>query len=518
MRNPFKTILRRAANWLVKNWYDAGFPLLDGDRSWIPAVIADARYDQNPVTRREMLRKARNFYQNNGIVKSIIDIKGRYIIGPGGPHLTPATSDSEWNERAQTAWYEFTRNCGFNGESLYQLLDVGHIMEGVDGEIFYLKTRIKTPRGSRPAFQAVEAHRVETPMAKWGEENRSIYDGLQLGPNGERMGWYVRTGLEMFEQDQSFDLKPFDSVIHVFAAHRVNQFRGLSRFFPVLNDAHHIDDMEKLEGRAMADASEKSTFIKTAGGELDKDQLRQRRYTPTSVTAPPAPANGPDPLGTRVDYLRSIIGGRTVGLKIGEDVSQFMPMRPSEGTRWYWGYKTAKVCAALGTPKILIFPETLQGTVLRAVIADADAEFTRQFQLWSRVVREMYEYWLDWARYNDPRLVDAPADWKECIIHQPRKLSVDVGYDSAATLNELAAGKTTFAAVCGADGRGWKEVFRQRKREQDFAKEIGLVTMFPNQPQQFQPLAPNNPATGASGTPNPELDEEEDDLETIEQD
>ena len=42
----------------IRNWYEAGMPVLTGERSWVPAIIQDARFDQNFVTRRELLRRA----------------------------------------------------------------------------------------------------------------------------------------------------------------------------------------------------------------------------------------------------------------------------------------------------------------------------------------------------------------------------------------------------------------------------------------------------------------------------
>ena len=31
----------------VRNWYESGWPLLSGDRAYIPAQVQDARWDQN---------------------------------------------------------------------------------------------------------------------------------------------------------------------------------------------------------------------------------------------------------------------------------------------------------------------------------------------------------------------------------------------------------------------------------------------------------------------------------------
>ena len=44
----------------ARNWYEGGWPLWTGGaESYLPSLVQDARWDQNYVTRREMLRRMR---------------------------------------------------------------------------------------------------------------------------------------------------------------------------------------------------------------------------------------------------------------------------------------------------------------------------------------------------------------------------------------------------------------------------------------------------------------------------
>src|SRR5690348_3394140 len=68
----------------VKNWYEAGWPFLDGSRAYNPSLIRDARWDQNFITRREMMRRMRYWSQNSPLMESILSVGERYTVGTSG--------------------------------------------------------------------------------------------------------------------------------------------------------------------------------------------------------------------------------------------------------------------------------------------------------------------------------------------------------------------------------------------------------------------------------------------------
>ena len=162
---------------------------------------------------------------------------------------------------------------------------------------------------------------------------------------------------------------------------------------------------------------------------------------------------------------RKIIGSRTLALKTGEKLEQFDSKSPSAATQWYWRYKIGQICSAARIPLILIFPElveTMQGTVVRGIYDDAHQTFRGNFFLFAHAARDMCRYYANWARYNDKRVQDAPADWAKCHVIPPRAVNVDIGRNSAAMLAELAAGTTNFDDVYGANG-GTAEVGLRKK-------------------------------------------------------
>ena len=135
--NIFRKIARFAKG--MWNWLEAGLPFLTGSQGWIPSIVQDARWDLNFVTRRELLRKARYFAQNSPFIKRILEIDRIYTLGANGLHLSPQSSNAEWNEQAKMVFEEWAMTAGLQGEDLVTLMDIGHQCERTDGEIFILK-------------------------------------------------------------------------------------------------------------------------------------------------------------------------------------------------------------------------------------------------------------------------------------------------------------------------------------------------------------------------------------------
>jgi len=484
----FKTALRS-----VKAWYEAGFPLLTGDRSYVPSLVQDMRYDAPSFTRREMIRKTRYFEQNNGIAQRLGHVYQQYTVGANGLHLQPNSSDKEWNKRAKAAFLEWCGECDYMGVlSLSAMQNVGSLRQFFDGEIFFNKTFLPTKRGSRPRLQMIESHRVETPPEKWADEGTTVCDGVSVDEEGRKLRYWARDGFNFTRY------VPVEAanMIHVGEASRVNEYRHITRLHSVLNDLHQLDDLQKLELSAAADAAEKSTFITSPAGEGDPNQLRARRYL-----EPQQPGETPQQYQERVDYFRKVMGGRTAYLKTGQEVKQFVPLRPSEATLNLWNFLTSKICWGVGMPKVVVFSEyleTMQGTVVRSDLEIANAFFRTRSRVWGDFLYQAWCFWGEWARYNDLRVVDAPADWQNVTVHPPRAVNVDQGRNSTALLQEIAAGCANWEMWFSPLGLDWREQFDKLKEQQDYAKEIGLIIILPG----------SNPS-GNTGNSWPPADEED---------
>jgi capsid protein len=454
--------------------YEAG-RMWDPRRSRIPGWVRDARFDADAMTRLEIMRKARYFERNNGVVNRLADLYEEYVVGPTGLRFVPASSDREWNRRFSKWFKQWATMCEISSRiSFGSAQALAARSEYIDGECFVILTRGKERQGGRsfPRIELMEAHRCETPPDLASDE--TVVDGIKRDEKGRPLVYYFRKSSGSFgSEDGKFDQVPAEMVVHVMEQSRIGQPRGLSHLYPILNDLHDLDDLQILGMDATKEAAQVTNVIKTKTGEVSAKELRSMRFNFGGV---PASEN---PKGTsggssadRTEYYQQVFGGKARVLRKDDEFEQFVVTRPSESERAYWDALTSKVCAGGGISKLLVMPWSMQGTVVRADL-DVQGQFFRSrssvhASFWSQV----YHYVAKWAVANVLELSDPPEDYLEHKVRAPRSVNVDVGRNSAALIAEYEAGIRTLESLCGELGEDWVEVLEQRGSEMAECKRI----------------------------------------------
>ena len=149
----------------------------------------------------------------------------------------------------------------------------------------------------------------------------------------------------------------------------------------------------------------------------------------------------------------------------------------------------------------------MQGTVYRGALDMSSVWFRSRHQVMASAARRIWEYVMEYAIRTDPTLRDSPDDWYEVAIQAPRAPNVDVGRNSAAQLNELGAGITTYDEIYGARGIDWRSALESKAQQaryiQDLAVKYGLDVSEISSSQK-QPIAPE-PAAAALEQPPSEV-------------
>jgi capsid protein len=239
--------------------------------------------------------------------------------------------------------------------------------------------------------------------------------------------------------------------------------------YPCLNDLHDLDDLQWLEMKASRDAAEVTNVITNAKGEIPVDDM---------VASGSSAGSGTD-TGSRRSYYESTVGGRTVVLQTGDTFGQFRIDRPSEATRSNWVILENKVCAGVGIPRQLVYPESIQGTVERSILDMAASWFAIRSAVLADQFRRLWEYVLSYGTQTEIELSDPPANWRLVAWKAPRAVNVDVGRNSTAMLAELAAGVRTRAQIWAEVGRDWRIETRQKAIEEVFLNELAAEYNLP---------------------------------------
>lgn len=440
-------------------------------RSGVPNFVRDARFDINSFTRWELTRKVRYFEANNWLVQRLADLFEQYTVGPTGLQVVPNSSDSEWNKAALESWQTWCQFPDLSSRQPFSVLQ-GLIARSwfIDGDVFVLKTYGKDRPGKQayPRIQLVESHRVSSPgqQYSWDDNDATTIDGVKVDPiTGRPIGYYMRSS---FDGDE-YSLKDADNVIQVFEPCRAGQLRGITFFHSVLNNLHDMDDLQVMEMDRAKQACAIGNIYETWNGEMNMQNMRVNalRGIATGVTTPTDQS-----MAQRIQQFQTIFGSRSMAIKPGEKISQMGTVQPSAATQWYWDYLTGTVCLGVGISKGLALPTSMQGTVVRQDLSACAGFFRSRSAVMASAVSEIYKHWANWARYNDPKLFDAPADWYATSITPPSAVDVDPGRNAVGVIASIAAGTSNFTLEYGSRGMSATEQFRIRAREVIAMKQI----------------------------------------------
>jgi hypothetical protein len=508
-----------------ENYFEGGFPFTDGTRSYVPQIVQDARLDAPFLTRRELLRKARYFRENNPMVTRILAVDEAYTVGAKGLHLSPMSSDEEWNKRAKIVFHELCQNAGLDRDK--DLVTYSHICHGcerTDGEIFALKTRrpffeseIKASKGrvvgQRPCLQFIEGHRVETPFTQWNDNPDDILDGAQMEkiiipssdksvpnrPSKRVKGFYVRDSFGMFEFDSSYTMIPVEALIQIGEAQRIGQVRYISSFYSTINMINSLDDLQLLEMKAAIDGAEKSSIVTNAAGQATAEELTKMRNK-EGIGLKSQQQDPEKRFEERANFIKKVLGGRTLYLRVGEKLDQHMNNRPTVTSREYWMFLMTVICGGLGPSISMVFPQFSdndQGTAIRQE-SDIDTQLAiKRGRKWRQFYEQVWDYFMGWAIYNDVRVADPPADWRRVKVFAPRAPNFDVGRNAQASLANVGGLLTTHEDEWGQRGDDWREKVDEAAIEREYIRSKKLTLLLPGKSTEDAP----NPSIDEDGNP-----------------
>ncbi|HYV26565.1 MAG TPA: phage portal protein, partial [Candidatus Eisenbacteria bacterium] len=268
----------------------------------------------------------------------------------------------------------------------------------------------------------------------------------------------VMLSQDKFDRIPVYDDKGRKQIIHKFKCRRPGQRRGIPEGFSVFNMVRDNMDLHKLEMQAAKLASDIANVETNAAGEFDALTIRRARMGILTQDS-----NG-NPISKSVpaDYNVSI-GAKSIALKTGDRLDQFMISRPTVATQQYWDLHYTLICIGYNVPKMLVMPYSLQGTVTRADLDICSFGFGREhFEIVRELLEEVYAWQTQWAVDYDRSLDgDTPEDFLCVFIRPPRPPNVDVGYTAKALEIELKLGVKTIPEVYAEK----QQDFRQKTRE-----------------------------------------------------
>lgn len=435
-------------------------------RSYLPGYVRDARFDLDGPTRLEIVRKSRYWERNSGIFNRLCDLTEQYATG----RLIPASSDRDWNGRARkwfARWAKYPDLLTRQDFAVLTALIIRSVC--VDGEVFCQLTSGKTRMKGQsfPRLTLIETHRVKTPPDMLSDS--SVVDGLQLDTDGRVVGYWVeKGGADWFASGTNFDFVGESEMVHFMEPSRTGQIRGLPIAYPVLERLTDLEDLLLLTLDASKEAASVKEWIESGNNEVSADMARRVRYV-SDASATHGTAGGS--ASRRDEYYDQIFRSRAKLLLNGDKLHRDGPNLPSQSQVEHWNWLVNEICVGWGVSKLLVFPQSIQGTVTRADLETTGEFFRARSKSLEAPMSRIYEYVMDWGTRNSVEVSDPPEDWRDCKFIPPRSVNVDVGRNATALVAEYLAGWRTLESICGELGDDWRDVLEQRAVERAQARE-----------------------------------------------
>lgn len=470
----------------VKAKYDAAQTNYDNQRHWAAADDLSARSANSAHVRRQLRKRSRYEIANNSYARGIISTLANYTIGSGpSPGLTYMGADLEREEVSEIAsqvgrlFYAW-----WTEADIPTKLQTAAIAVPQDGEAFFTKFTSLNPFWRSPVrlnVRLLEADHFETDsvIAQLGVDESAT----ELDANGEVMAYYVLPNHpgDLFAPFQSAQRVSARDVYHLFRADRPGQLRGIPWLTPSLGIFAQLRRFVLATLTAAETAADHAAVLEQMAASDDEDQAEPWE---------------------RMEIER----GAMVTLPAGAKLSQFKAEHPNATFEQFVTSMVREAARCVDMPAVLAIDASKYNYAsgrldLQAFWRTRSAErvliYERQF------LDPLYRDWLDEALlipdYLPPAFVETVQDWAP-IWRWTEAEHVDRSKEATGQATELSNHTTTLAREYARRGLDWEDELKQRARELQLMRELGLT------PQQVAP---------ATQQPMPEEPEEdmEDDID-----
>ena len=446
---------RRPRQPQVQAKYDAAQNGHENRRHWERADNLSANAAMNPEVRRILRNRSRYEVANNGYAKGMVKTLADYVIGTG-PRLQMLEEDSDINRIVEQKFTRWAKTVG-----LAHKLRTMRIAVTESGECFCLlatNPRLKDP--VKLDLRLIEADQLTSPWPRlWPDP--SFVDGIQYDEYGNPVSYTVLrhhpgdvyTG---WAGSTEHDVRPADSIIHLYWAERPGQSRGIPEVTSSLSlyamlrrytlavvssaeqaalssgviytDAPADSEAAELEPLETVDMERGEWHIMPYGWKTQQTKAEQ----PTTVYS---------------DFKHEVVN------EIARPMS--MPFNIASGNSSGYNYASGQLDHQSFFKSVRIDQAHIGDVVLERI-----------FRAWLEEAVLIEGYLPQPLRMRD---VEPEHDWYwDGIEH------VDPVKGANAQKTRLANGTTNLAIECAKQKLDWEQVLRQRARELALARELGL--------------------------------------------
>jgi lambda family phage portal protein len=451
-----------------------------------------AESPQTVRARHTMMYEARDLIAN---FSAIAGIPEKYALSCTPNEWSPATGDRDYDRKVSDYFHAWCKKADVTGRhSFRQLVGMALQMRPVDGDCgFALRS---TRDGIR--LQLVPADLIGNPQE--GAMLENYIDGIVLDKFGTPVAYRIfhrdRNGSYTDPEDV-----PARAFCHYFDPFRADQYRGVSEFHAVINTARMLKGILDAEQVGVRFASQQAALVFNERGSASPRQA----FSPVpSITL----ENGQQ----RKDELSDV--GMIKYFNTSDKV-EVMPSRPSSAFTGFVEHLMDEIAMGLGIPRGVLFgTQGYKGPNVRAEFAQADRVWDRQRGILTDKVLDPIKNDVLLAAIASGELDMPPAKDGETPAQAlrratkgewrwPARMTIDVGRESAANLNEHRQGIKSGQQIAAEQGTDFESVLEQKAIEAALVREFSTKYGVPETAIQLITTSlPSTPAAAAASGEN----------------
>jgi capsid protein len=402
--------------------------------------------------RRLLSALSRSLYENGGFVGYAVNQIALYSA-PIWPQA--ASSDGDWNKRAEELFEEWAKTCDFCGRAEFDFWSLQTLISqamDLDGDMGVLMTS----EAGFPQIQLIEGWRISA------DDIENSNDGVLLDSKGRVTGYGVRDGEEVTRVPSAQMLLVRDPSV-------VCPFRGLSALRRGMNDMRDARDILGFEKLAVKHNASllgvlKGNFVDETQG-FDLTGPDEDGEDAAAEGAPPADATPGEKTLSRKDML----GGDIPILEPGQEFQRVEGNRPNAQFDGFLSLLIGSFAAGLDIPPAFFLDQKLTGPNQRAVLGKAQRKFDQRQAALETFVGWVWVRFVAWA--IETRKLQPVDGWQKVTFQRPAKLSIDAGREAMQDREDAASGLMTRQEHFGNRAKDWI-----RETDQAFAEHDMILT------------------------------------------
>lgn len=423
-----------------------------------PSNLSGAEDYRSNYDRVELMKRARDLAENNGLVRSILMKFASHVAS----NITyqARTDKPKVNTEIEAYWNQWFENCDLStrhtGSTLMQVATMSMLR---DGDFLFVLVRDKD---GDLRLQGIESDRLGDPYKTY--TSLELIGGIHIDRGtGAPIAYdiYNRSIGDFYTYQATI---PASQAFHYFDPLRIDQYRGVSAFHTAINDATDIYDIVNFEKLAAKVASSQSAVVKRSNNNA------------SDLSALTTEEN----FDNQQIKLESMESGKVSYLEPGEDIIfPDGPSRPSGAFAEFHKILLRNICMGLGIPySFAVDPSAMSGPTARLEMQQAGRTFNRYQKLLNDKVLSPIKNIVIADAVARGIISGNGAKTTKGFFNFGANVSIDLGRESASAIAEFKAGLRTASDIYSERGMDVEAAFRARAIEtkmiQDLAKEYGV--------------------------------------------